>query len=67
MLRLKERPAWKALEAHAFEMREARIADLFTNDPARAQEFSVAACGLLFDYSKNPLSRQTRRLLVTLA
>jgi len=31
---------------------------------ARAQEFSIAACGLLFDYSKNPLSRQTRRLLV---
>jgi len=67
MLRLKERPAWKALEVHAREMREARIADLFTNDPARAQEFSVAACGLLLDYCKNPLSRQTRRLLVTLA
>ena len=67
MLRLHERPAWKALEAHALEMREARIADLFADDPARAQAFSVAACGLLLDYSKNPLSRQTRRLLVTLA
>ena len=67
MPRLHERPAWKALEAHALEMREARIADLFAQDPARAQEFSVAACGLLLDYSKNPLSRQTRRLLVTLA
>ena len=48
-------------------MREAPIADLFAQDPARAQEFSVAACGLLLDYSKNPVSRQTRRLLVTLA
>jgi glucose-6-phosphate isomerase len=67
MPRLHERPAWKALEAHALEMREARIADLFAQDPARAQEFSVAACGLLLDYSKNPVSRQTRRLLVTLA
>jgi glucose-6-phosphate isomerase len=67
MPRLPERPAWKALEAHALEMREARIADLFAQDPARAQEFSVAACGLLLDYSKNPVSRQTRRLLVTLA
>jgi len=67
MPRLHERPAWKALEAHALEMREARIADLFAQDRARAQEFSVAACGLLLDYSKNPLSRQTRRLLVTLA
>ncbi|MEK6211876.1 MAG: glucose-6-phosphate isomerase [Pseudomonadota bacterium] len=67
MPRPHERPAWKALEAHALEMREARIADLFAQDRARAQEFSVAACGLLLDYSKNPLSRQTRRLLVTLA
>ena len=67
MPRLHERPAWKALEAHALEMREARIADLFAQDPARAQGFSVAACGLLLDYSKNPLSRQTRRLLVALA
>ncbi len=67
MPRLRESPAWKALEAHALEMREARIADLFAQDPARAQEFSVAACGLLLDYSKNPLSRQTRRLLLTLA
>ncbi|HEV8645082.1 MAG TPA: glucose-6-phosphate isomerase [Burkholderiales bacterium] len=67
MARLHERPAWKALEAHALEMREARIAELFVQDPVRAQEFSVSACGLLFDYSKNPLSKQTRRLLVTLA
>ena len=67
MLRLNERPAWKALEAHALEMRQAGIASLFAKDPARAQEFSVAACGLLLDYSKNPLSRQTRTLLVALA
>ncbi|HEV8260166.1 MAG TPA: glucose-6-phosphate isomerase [Burkholderiales bacterium] len=67
MPRLQERSAWQALEAHALEMREARIADLFAQDPARAQEFSIAACGLLLDYSKHPLSRQTRRLLVTLA
>jgi len=67
MPRLHERPAWKALEAHALEMRGARIADLFAQDSARAQEFSVSACGLLFDYSKNPLSKQTRRLLVALA
>jgi glucose-6-phosphate isomerase len=67
MPRLHERPAWKALEAHAFEMREARIAELFVQDPARAQEFSISACGLLLDYSKNPVSGQTRRLLLALA
>jgi glucose-6-phosphate isomerase len=67
MPRVHERPAWKALEAHALEMREARIAELFAQDPARAQDFSVSACGLLLDYSKNPLSSQTRRLLMALA
>ncbi len=67
MPHLHERPAWKALEAHALEMRQARIAELFAQDPARAQAFSIAACGLLFDYSKNPLSGKTRRLLVALA
>jgi glucose-6-phosphate isomerase len=67
MARLHQRSAWKALEAHAHEVREVRVADLFAQDPARAQEFSIAACGLLFDYSKNPVSRQTRRLLVALA
>ena len=67
MPRLPERPAWKALEVHAREMRAARIADLFAQDPARAQGFSLAACGLLFDYSKNPLSAQTLRLLLALA
>lgn len=66
MPRLHERPAWKALEVHALEMREARMADLFAQDPARAQEFSISACGLLLDYSKNPLSAQTRRLLLAL-
>ncbi len=67
MLRLHQRPAWKALEAHALEMRGERIAELFAQDPARVQDFSVTACGLLLDYSKNPVSRETRRLLVALA
>jgi glucose-6-phosphate isomerase len=64
---LTDRPDWKALQAHADSMRHMRIADLFATEPGRPREFSVEACGLLFDYSKNPVSAETRRLLVALA
>ncbi|MEO8164035.1 MAG: glucose-6-phosphate isomerase [Betaproteobacteria bacterium] len=66
-MRLTERSQWKALQAHAREMGDARILDLFAKDPQRAVGFSLEACGLLLDYSKNPVSTLTRRLLVDLA
>jgi glucose-6-phosphate isomerase len=66
-MRLTDRPTWKALDAHSREMRGARILDLFAQDPQRAQAFSIEACGILLDYSKNPISAETRRLLVALA
>jgi glucose-6-phosphate isomerase len=67
MARLTERPAWKALEGHAQATRDLRMLDLFAQDPQRATDFSLEACGLLYDYSKNPVSVETRRLLVALA
>ncbi|HKB83528.1 MAG TPA: glucose-6-phosphate isomerase [Burkholderiales bacterium] len=66
-MRLTDRPSWKALTAHAREIGNARILDLFAGDPQRAQAFSIEACGILLDYSKNPLSAETRRLLGALA
>ena len=48
-------------------MRDQRILDLFAQDPQRATGFSLEACGMLFDYSRNPVSAETRRLLVALA
>ena len=66
-MRLTDRATWKALNAHSREMVDARILDLFAQDPQRAQAFSTEACGILFDYSKNPISAETRRLLVALA
>ena len=66
-MRLPDRPAWQALHAHARDMGDVRILDLFARDPQRAQAFSIEACGMLLDYSKNPLSPDTRRLLVALA
>ncbi|MEX0959503.1 MAG: glucose-6-phosphate isomerase [Burkholderiales bacterium] len=67
MSRLTERPAWKALTAHAHELRGLRMLDLFSEDPARAQDFAAEAAGLYLDYSKNPLTRETLGLLVALA
>jgi len=48
-------------------MGESRILDLFDRDSQRASGFSLEACGILFDYSKNPVSTDTRRLLLALA
>ena len=66
-MRLIDRSTWKALDAHSHEMGDMRILDLFAREPQRAQEFSIEACGILFDYSKNPISAETRRLLLALA
>ena len=66
-MRLTDRPTWKALDAHSRDMGDARILDLFAQDPQRALTFSIEACGMLLDYSKNPISAETRHLLVALA
>ena len=66
-MRLNERPAWKALEAHAAQMRHVRMIELFSADPARARDFSIEAAGLFLDYSKNPVASDTLRLLVAAA
>ena len=66
-MRLTDRPTWKALDKHARDLRDLRILDLFAGDPERSTSFSIEACGLLFDYSKNPLTAETRQLLVAAA
>ena len=64
---LTDRPAWKALAAHAGQMREVRIADLFTQDPARGERFTAEAAGIFLDYSKNRLTQDGLELLIDLA
>ncbi len=66
-MRLTDRPSWKALDAHSREHGSAAILGLFAQDPQRAKTFRIEACGILFDYSKNPMTAETRRLLVNLA
>jgi len=62
--RLKE---WKALEEHYHRMKDRHLRDMFDDDPARAEKFSVEAGSLLLDYSKNRIDGKTIRLLFNLA
>ncbi|KPK33365.1 MAG: glucose-6-phosphate isomerase [Betaproteobacteria bacterium SG8_40] len=67
MTRLTERPSWKALKAHAARPDATDIIGLFERDPQRAAAFSMEAGGLFLDFSKNPVSRETLALLLSLA
>ncbi|MEJ0050369.1 MAG: glucose-6-phosphate isomerase [Methylovirgula sp.] len=56
-----------ALEAHRSDFHDVTIADLFARDPQRFADFHVAFGDLLFDFSKQRLDRETRKLLIDLA
>jgi glucose-6-phosphate isomerase len=60
-------PPWRALAEHWERICGLEMRDLFAEDPARFRRFSVAIDGLLFDYSKNRITEETRRLLLALA
>jgi len=64
---LTARPAWKALEAHQASMRATHLRELFSDDPARAERFSLEAVGIYLDYSKNRVTAETMHLLTQLA
>jgi glucose-6-phosphate isomerase len=59
--------SWTALEAHAEQMRQQKIKDLFTNDPNRFSQFSMCEQDLVLDYSKNLITKETLELLRNLA
>lgn len=59
--------AWQRLGAKFEQIKNLRISDLFDRDPGRFTDFSLQACGILLDYSKNRLDNETRSLLIELA
>jgi glucose-6-phosphate isomerase len=59
--------ALAVLEAHRVEIARKRTLDLFAEDPRRFSEFSVRLDDLLYDFSKNRLTRATLRHLFDLA
>ena len=59
--------AFAALEAHRVEIASRRTLDFFADDPQRFEHFSVRLDDLLYDYSKNRLTRATLGHLFDLA
>jgi glucose-6-phosphate isomerase len=60
-------PEWKALDAHASEIRGQHLRELFAADPRRGERLTAEAAGLYLDYSKNRVTDETLALLVRLA
>ena len=66
-MNLTETGVWRALDQHYLEVRNLHMRDLFAKDYRRFEKFSVSACDILLDYSKNRINAETVELLITLA
>jgi glucose-6-phosphate isomerase len=64
---LVDRPAWKALKAHADQIRGRHMRELFAEDASRGERLTAEAEGIFLDYSKNRVTDETLKLLVQLA
>jgi glucose-6-phosphate isomerase len=67
MTRAADSAAWQALTAHFKATKDLHMRDLFAADPQRFVRYSLEACDLLLDYSKNRITDQTLSLLLDLA
>lgn len=59
--------SWKALQTHYADFSAVHMRDLFAEDPARAEHFSLQQGQILLDYSKNRITQKTLDLLIELA
>jgi glucose-6-phosphate isomerase len=64
---LRDLAAWKALDAHAPEMRRLHLRTIFANDLARGHRLVAEGGGWYLDYSKQRVSDETMRRLFDLA
>lgn len=60
-------PEWKALERHAQQMRDVHLRELFAADAQRFKSFSRCELNILFDFSRQRVTRETIDLLISLA
>ena len=59
--------AWKELEAHFNKVEHEHMRDLFKNDEARAEKFTIKWEDFYVDLSKNRITEDTRDILLDLA
>ena len=67
MPKLTQSAAWQALSAHYAAIKPIQMRQMFQEDAARFDNFSLRLGSLFFDYSKNRINAETIRLLVALA
>ncbi len=60
-------PAWHALQQERDRLAATHLNQLFADDPERFDAFSLRLADLLFDFSKQRITRDTLRLLLDLA
>ena len=63
----RERPAWKALEAHRDQVAGLHLRQLFASDPGRGERLVLEAAGVHLDHAKQRVTDETLRLLFQLA
>jgi glucose-6-phosphate isomerase len=64
---LKQLAAWKALQAHATEIGDVTLHQLFADDATRGERLTAEAAGIFLDYSKHRITDQTLKLFLQLA
>jgi glucose-6-phosphate isomerase len=64
---LTERPQWRALQRHFEHIEHRHLRELFADDPTRGKRLMAEAAGWYLDYSKNRITDETIRLLLSLA
>lgn len=67
MPRLTQSPAWLDLQAHQLVIAQKHLRIMFSEDPQRFEKFSVQLNDMLLDYSKQPVTEETMRLLLALS
>ena len=60
-------PTWKQLQAHQQIINTVHMRDMFAEDSERFLNFSLQACDLLLDYSKNRVTSETMNHLFQFA
>ncbi len=64
---LESSPTWVALAEHQREIADLEMRELFRADSQRYENFSLELGPMLFDFSKNRITRETVKLLCDLA
>jgi len=67
MSKLTQTESWKALEAHAVDMKKVHMRELFADDPSRFDRYHLHLNDMLVDYSKNIMTEETKVKLMDLA